>query len=100
MPIVIGGFLGGLLACATLTRSWLWLLRAWRADLVRVLTAHAASLATACGLAAVGFAGPRGPAWSAGGLYVLPQFALLALDLLRRRGRAEDAAPTSPVRSR
>ena len=94
MVVVIGGFVGGLLACATLTRLWLWILRAWHAGIVRVLAAHTASLATACALAAMGFAASQGPAWSAGRLYVLPQFALLAFDLLRRRAVQRLRCPT------
>lgn len=91
MPQLLGQILGALIATFLVSRLTLWLLRKWDGGLARIALAHGTALAF-CWVAYAFGSADGGPLnWSGGAIYTLPQIFWLVVDMLRGRGKAQEA---------
>ncbi|WP_414470754.1 hypothetical protein [Microvirga sp. M2] len=80
----MAGLLGAFLGAVLLTQLFLWLLRSWKAEYPRLITANGLSLCLATVLAGFGNAYGGAPDFQKSfATYVLPQFVCLLLGLYR-----------------
>lgn len=80
-----GALIGAFVITFLLSRLALLILRSWNAGAMKLLVAHAATLATSWTISAFGNANGGPLDWSAGIMYVPPVLVWLAVDILRRK---------------